>query len=55
MPLIIIIVLSLFVSAYSMRDLHTPQQGSGTKHKKNVKGTIVIMKDSIKHYSSSSS
>lgn len=52
---LLICILSVVIAALSMRDFVLPKEMKQHSDKKPLKGTIVIMKDTIKHYTSSSS
>lgn len=53
--IIIIFVVALLSAIYSMRDFDVPKEIHTLIFQKKARGTIVFLKESIKHYSSSSS
>lgn len=52
---IAILILSLIMSSWSMRDFEIPKEITKYLFTKNVRGTIVFFKGKISHYSSSES
>ncbi len=49
---LIIFLLSFFLALYSMRDLEMPREIQNLILRKKIRGSILIFKDKIKHYSS---
>ena len=52
---VLIAVVSIALAVRSMKDFETPKEVPQHTGNKKMKGTILIMKDKISHYSSSSS
>lgn len=53
--IIVILILSIILTFRSMRDFNIPAEVRKLLKIRKIKGTIVFLKDKIKHYSSSSS
>lgn len=50
-----ILIVSLILAVRSMKDLTVPKEIKAMLTSKKIKGTILFVKDQIKHYSSTSS
>lgn len=49
-----ILVVSFLLALYSMKDLQIPSEIQKLLSRRKIKGTIVFLKNKVKHYSSSS-
>ena len=49
---VLIILISFVAALFSMGDLQMPEEISRFISRKKIRGSIIILKDKIKHYSS---